>query len=167
MCAKLSAQLWCHSYGAITTKSPILSNINLPTNQHCKTQTHKINNSQGRRKIIEVSDAETWMLQWVWPLFPGCDWILTFQQVTKYHILEILPQNVKVLKLILKTCPSFHLHGNYKTCTVTPSLPWFSLPESAHDLLKLAIFSFSLNANFHFSLFENLHPKKLFFFVNR
>ena len=26
-------------------------------------------------------------LEWMWPLLPGCDWILTFQQVTKYHIL--------------------------------------------------------------------------------
>ena len=70
MCAKLSAQLWCHSYGAITTKSPILSNINHPAGQPTLQNIPEINISQHRTgklyfsckiEIDSDSKAVTWM----------------------------------------------------------------------------------------------------------
>ena len=179
MCAKLSAQLWCHSYGAITTKSPILSNINLPSaNQHCKTQNTK---SIIHRKLdqickIEVSpaaEAVAWMLQWMWPLFPGCDWILTFQQVTKYHILEILPQNVKVLELTksLFNCTLLLLFHVLTDIVLRPSHDFLLPVDHFQFMISMPTFTFlsaffSVNKlkpqNFHFSqkshLFSNQEP---------
>ena len=149
VCTALVSQLWGHNnkVGHSIQHKPPAGQPNIA--KHPESQKYA-------DPRIEVSEAVTSLLQRMWPLFPGCDWILTFQQVTKYHILEILPQNVKLTR---------NLYTSFLFSKFTKLLLSFLLchgstyqdPLMTCCLFKLlAIFSFCSNANFNFSLSEHL-----------